>query len=119
MPGWATARVGKMGGAVMVPGIPDLELAMALAEDAATDLGGNLAALYADKGRAWRKAVPSADMQGYAQRLGLGKELISIMENRKGGKAGRLSDLIDRTVASRRIDPVVARIKAKSVASPA
>lgn len=111
--GWTVARVSQMSGA-MERGIPDLELAMALAEDAATDLGGNLAALYADKGRAWRKAVPTADMQGYAQRLGLGKELIGIMESRKGGKAGRLSDLIDRTVASRRIDPVVARIRARS-----
>jgi superfamily II DNA or RNA helicase len=96
------------------PGVPDLELAMSVAEDAATDLGGNLTALYADKSRAWRKAVPSGEMQDYAARLGLFDEMGQILTSRKGGKAGRLSDLIDRTVASRRIDPVVARIRGRA-----
>ncbi len=88
---------------------PDLELAMALAEDEAHDLGGDIGRLLADKNRAWRKAVPSSEMIEYAQRLGI--NVIPILENRKGGKAGRLSDLIDRVVASRVIDPVVVKIK--------
>lgn len=109
--GWTVCQIaGGLGGRVQ-QGIPDIELAMSLAEDTATDLGGNLTALYADKGRAWRKAVPSEDMQAYAIRLGLEREMKAILGARAGGKAGKLSDLIDKVVASRRIDPVVARIR--------
>jgi superfamily II DNA or RNA helicase len=92
-------------------GAPDLELAMAVAEDVATDLGGDVGALLADKTRPWRKAVPSAEMQAEAQRLGLGKELIKIMEQRAGGKAGKLSDLINRVKASKVLDRVAVKIK--------
>jgi superfamily II DNA or RNA helicase len=90
---------------------PDLELAMAVAEDVATDLGGDVGALLADKTRAWRKAVPSAELQGLAQTLGLGKELIKIMEGRAAGKAGKLSDLCARVQASRVLDRVADKIK--------
>lgn len=88
---------------------PDLELAMALAEDEAQERGGDIGRLLADKNRAWRKAVPSDEMIEYARRLGI--NVIPILENRKGGKAGRLSDLIDKVVASRVIDPVAVKIK--------
>lgn len=88
---------------------PDLELAMAAAEDAVHDHGGDIGRLLADKNRAWRRDVPSAEMKALAQRLGI--NVVPIMENRKGGKAGRLSDLIDKVVASRVIDPVAVKIK--------
>jgi superfamily II DNA or RNA helicase len=90
---------------------PDLELAMAVAEDVATDLGGDVGALLADKTRAWRKAVPSAELQGLAQSLGLGKELIKIMEGRAAGKAGKVSDLCARVQASKVLDRVADKIK--------
>ena len=90
---------------------PDLELAMALAEDEAQELGGDIGALLADKGRAWRKAVPSTAMIEHAQRLGI--DTLPIMESRAGGKAGKLSDLIDRVQATRVLDPVAAKIKAR------
>lgn len=90
--------------------VPDLELAMTLAEDAAQERGGDFGKLIADKTRPWRRGVPSADAQAMAQGMGLGKELISIMESRAGGKAGRLADLINREKASRLIDPVVRKL---------
>lgn len=91
--------------------LPDLEMAMQVAEDEAQERGGDLGKLLADKGRAWRKAVPSAEMQGRAQQLGLSKELIAIMESRAGGKAGKVSDLIAATLATRALEPMVERIK--------
>lgn len=111
--GWLIAHAGQRHG--VLSGAPDLELALALAEDLATDLGGNLTALYADKGRAWRKARPSQGMQDYAERLGLQREMAAILASKTGGKAGRLSDLIDRTVASRYIDPVAARVAKRAL----
>lgn len=93
---------------------PDLELAMALAEDEAQERGGDIGALLADKSRAWRKAVPSEEMQAYAIKLGLSRELGQIMEKRAGGKAGKLSDLIDKVVASRTLDPIVQKIKERA-----
>lgn len=99
------ARVAKLATA------PDIELAMAAAEDEAQERGGDIGALLADKGRAWRKSVPSAAMQGQAQRLGLGKELIKIMEGKAGGKAGKLSDLISKVEATRALDHNAQKIK--------
>lgn len=90
---------------------PDLELAMAVAEDEAQERGGDVGALLADKTRAWRKGIPSAKLQEHAQRLGLGKEMIRIMEGRAGGKAGKLSDLVSRVEASNVLDRVVVKIK--------
>lgn len=92
---------------------PDLELAMAMAEDEAQERGGDIGALLADKTRAWRKAVPSAEMQALAQRLGLGKELITIMNSRASGKAGKLSDLIDKVQASKVLDVSAEKIKSR------
>lgn len=91
--------------------LPDLELAMAVAEDEAQERGGDLGKLLADKGRAWRKQVPSAEMQMRAQQLGLGKELLAIMESRAGGKAGKVSDLISVTLATRALEPMVEKIQ--------
>jgi superfamily II DNA or RNA helicase len=91
--------------------LPDLELAMSVAEQEAEDRGGGLGRLLADRDRPWRKQVPSAEMQSRAQQLGLGRELVSIMESRAGGKAGKVSDLISATLATRALEPMVARIK--------
>lgn len=91
--------------------LPDLELAMTVAEDEAQERGGDLGKLLADKDRAWRRQIPSGEMQGMAQRLGLGGELISIMESRAGGKAGKVSDLISKVQATRALEPMVAKIK--------
>jgi hypothetical protein len=104
-PSWVRPLVSRQATA------PDLELAMAVAEDVAVDLGGDVGALLADKSRAWRKAVPSAELQGLAQSLGLGKELIKIMEGRAGGKAGKLSDLCAKVQASKVLDRVADKIK--------
>ena len=112
--GLSVAYVDRFGGRRVHRRVPDAELAMAMAEDFAQDHGGDVGRLLADKGRAWRKCVPSAAAQQEAQRLGLGKELIGIMEARAGGKAGKLSDLISTVKASRVIDPVVSKIKEKA-----
>lgn len=90
--------------------LPDLDLAVQVAEDEAQERGGDLGRLLADKGRAWRKAVPSAELQEYARRMGLEKELSRILAERAGGKAGRLSDLITTVQATRRLEPVVEKI---------
>lgn len=94
--------------------LPDLELALSVAEDEATDRGGDIGKLLADRSRPWRKQVPSTDMQKYARHLGLGKELDAIMGARTGGKAGRLSDLINKKVATRALEPMVAKIKERT-----
>jgi superfamily II DNA or RNA helicase len=96
---------------------PDLELAMALAEDIAQDLGGDIGALLADKTRAWRKAVPSEAQQDQARRLGLGRELDRILAQRASGKAGKLSDLMDKVTASRVLDPVAQKIRERGQAT--
>jgi carbamate kinase len=101
--GFTQALVKKLAAA------PDLELAMALAEDVAQELGGDVGAMLADKGRAWRKVVPSPEMIAQAERLGI--DVVPVMQSRASGKAGRLSDLIDKVTATRVIDPVVAKIK--------
>lgn len=90
--------------------LPDIELAMQIAEDEATERGGDLGAMLADRSRPWRNKVPSSSMQEYAMRLGLGSEMARIMTSKAGGKAGKLSDLIRRVEASRSIDRAVARI---------
>jgi hypothetical protein len=99
---------------VMVATAPDLELAMALAEDVAQEHGGDVGALLADKGRAWRKGVPSPDMLAVAMRLGLHVQTLKITQSRAGGKAGKLSDLIDKVQASRVLDPIADKIKART-----
>lgn len=91
--------------------LPDLEMALTIAEDEATDRGGDIGKLLADRNRPWRKAVPSTEMQEYAQRLGLGKELAAIMGSRAGSKAGKLSDLISKVQATRALEPMVEKIK--------
>lgn len=90
---------------------PDVSLAMALAEDEAQELGGDIGALLADKGRAWRKAVPSVDMVGMALRSGVTQAQVDrILAQRASGKAGKLSDLTDSLLASQVLDPIVKRI---------
>lgn len=112
LPGYRVALVGRRGSGWMLHrDIPDVELAMQLAEDAAIDHGGDMGRLLADKSRAWRKGVPTDAAKDRALRLGLGKDLERIMASRSAGKAGKLSDVIDRVTASRVIDPVVSRVK--------
>lgn len=94
---------------------PDLELAMSLAEDAVHDHGGDIGRLLADKNRAWRKAVPSSEMIQMAHRARVPEVAMArILNSKSAGKAGKLSDLIDKVVASRVIDPVAARIKERA-----
>lgn len=112
LPGYVVARVGRRGGGkVICADVPDLPLAMALAEDTALKVGGDMGRLLADKTRPWRQGVPSPATQAAARAMGLGRDVDRIMGQRASGKAGRLSDLIDKVTASRVIDPVVARMK--------
>lgn len=113
-PGYAVAFVDAKGGKREHRRVPDLELAMALGEDLAQDCGGNLARLVADKGRAWRKGVPTDDQKARAVRMGLDRELSRIMATKTSGKAGKLSDVMDRVRASQLVDPVVEKIKQRT-----
>lgn len=112
--GFAVAHVHAGGGRRIHRAVPDIELAMTLAEDFAQDRGGDVGRLLADKGRAWRKAGPSDAAKDEARRLGLDRELAAILGARAGGKAGKLSDLISTVKASRVIDPVVSKIKERA-----
>lgn len=96
---------------------PDLELAMALAEDEAQERGGDIGALLADKTRAWRKGMPSEKLVDHAVRLGLGVEMAKILGQRAGGKAGKLSDLVSRVEASKVLDRVAEKIKERGAKS--
>lgn len=110
------ARI-KMGAArlVRLTTAPDLEMAMALAEDEAQERGGDVGALLADKTRAWRKAVPSLEMLAQARRVGVDESAIArIQSSMASGKAGKLSDLIDRVIASRVLDHNVIKIRERA-----
>jgi superfamily II DNA or RNA helicase len=105
------ARVGKLATAA------DLELAMAVAEDEAQELGGDIGALLADKTRPWRKAVPSLEAISAARRAGVDEASIQkVLASKASGKAGKLSDLIDRVTASRVLDHNVQRIRERASA---
>ena len=95
---------------------PDTSLAMAVAEDLAQDLGGDIGALLADKSRAWRRDVPSVQMVQTALRAGVPqRDVDRILAQRAAGKAGKLSDLTDTMMASRVLDPIVAKIQERGV----
>ena len=80
-----------------------LEEAMVWAEDLATDLGA--ASLNtASRNAPWRKRDASDKMVSYARGLG-----ISLPEGRV--KAGEVSDLIGKIEGTRRIDPLVQRVR--------
>lgn len=93
--------------------LPDLELALQLAEDEATERGGDVGKLLADRDRPWRKEVPKHGdkMVDYALKLGLAAEVEQILNSRAGGKAGKVSDLISKVEATRALEPMVAKIK--------
>lgn len=94
---------------------PDSSLAMAVAEDVAMDLGGDVGALLADKSRPWRKAVPSVEMVQGALRDGVPqREVDRILALKASGKAGKLSDLRDRVRASQLLDPIIQRIQERA-----
>ncbi len=94
--------------------LPDLELAMQVAEDEAQDRGGNLGALLADRNRPWRKQRPSEEMIDLARKLGLGAEVDRILASRAAGKAGKVSDLINNVLATRALEPMVEKIKERT-----
>jgi hypothetical protein len=102
-------------GARRVATAPDSSLAMSVAEDEAMERGGDIGALLADKSRAWRKAVPSVPAIRTALSAGVTQaEVDRIMGQRASGKAGKLSDLTDTMMASRALDPIVARMEARA-----
>lgn len=105
------ARVAKLSTA------PDLELAMALAEDEAQERGGDIGALLADKSRPWRKAVPSLEMLAQARRVGVDESAIAqVLSSKASGKAGKLSDLIDKVTATRMLDHNADKIRERAKA---
>lgn len=110
--GWSVFwYAGGSGARRLLRSIPDLELAMALAEDEATDRGGDIGRMLADKGRAWRRERPSQNQMEMAVSVGVPVwHVEELLRSRHGGKAGRLSDMIDRVRASKRLDPMVIRI---------
>lgn len=79
-----------------------LEVAMAWAEDLVLDMATSLAP---SKKAAWRKREASQDAKWTALSNGAKTHQV------EGRSAGEVSDLIDRLVASRRIDPIVAHLK--------
>jgi hypothetical protein len=91
---------------------PDLELAMAVAEDEAQERGGDVGALLADKGRAWRKSKPSEELIREAVRVGVpSRDIERILGSKAGGKAGKLSDHISRVKATKALDHNATKIK--------
>lgn len=91
---------------------PNLEMALASAEDVALEHGGDVGRLLADRNRAWRKAVPSPEMRDIAARAGVPpREIAKVLGSTAAGKAGKLSDLIDTVTASKLLDPVARKIK--------
>jgi superfamily II DNA or RNA helicase len=77
-----------------------LEMAMAWAEDLAVDMGADAEGFSRKKKAPWRKAPAKPAAKDYARTLG-----IKFPEDIRGGE---LSDQIDKIIASRRIDPIVA-----------
>jgi superfamily II DNA or RNA helicase len=105
------SSAGRSIGVHRVQSVPDQELAFSLAEDEASERGGDVGALLADRTRAWRKQKPGDKMLDYARRLGLATEVDRIMSATAGGKAGKVSDLIRRVEASRSIDKAAQQVK--------
>ena len=114
--GFSSARVARA--ECVHADLGDLELAFSLAEDEATERGGDIGALLADRTRAWRSEKPKPDskMLAYAVRLGLSGEVDRIMSAGAGGKAGKISDLIRRVEASRSIDKMADKIRERLAA---
>ena len=110
---WAREKVSRSPAFVhRLATAPDLELAMALAEDEAQERGGDIGALLADKTRPWRKAVPSMEMVSLARQVGVDQGAIAqILSSKASGKAGKLSDLIDKVQASRVLDRLADKIR--------
>lgn len=102
---WDAASVGRTEGSGsrwIVRGVPDMSYAMAHAEQTITAAEHTLAL----RERAWRSRQPSDKQRRYARTLG-----VTIPE---GAKSGDVSGLIDRVLASARIDrhiPAYARFR--------
>jgi ATP-dependent helicase IRC3 len=94
---------------------PDLELAMAAAEDEAQERGGDIGALLADKTRPWRKGVPSPELLAHAKRVGVPETQVQqILASRAAGKAGKLSDLVAKIEASKALDHNAEKIRERA-----
>lgn len=83
-----------------------LDLAMAWADDLAVDMGADGAGFNQSKRAGWRRVPASDKAKWTAQRMG-----IAFPEDIRGGE---LSDMIDKIVASNRIDPVVRALAKRS-----
>lgn len=95
---WDAASVGRSAGTGsrwIVRGVPDMSYAMAHAEQSITPAEHTLAL----RERAWRKRAPSDKQRAFARRLG-----VVVPE---GAKSGDVSEMIDRVIASARIDPAI------------
>jgi superfamily II DNA or RNA helicase len=80
-----------------------LDMATSWAEELLEDWGGATALVLAGTKKRWRKEQPSEAQKSWAARRGLGIE---------GMRKGEVSDLMSVAIASQRIDPVVAFMKA-------
>ena len=94
----------------------DLETAMGWAEDLAQDLGA--ASLNTTgKEAPWRRKAPSAAMVGMAKNLGITvpekRDPVSGIVIGYEVNAGKLSDQITRIMGSRRIDPLVRKVRGR------
>jgi superfamily II DNA or RNA helicase len=86
-------------------GLP-LDAALAWATDVALEIGGDAARLLGTKKQGWRKSLIVSD----AQKGMLARNGLSYAE---GMTKGQVSDLIDQRMATRRLDPVVAALRAQ------
>lgn len=92
-----------------------MEMALAWGVDVAEELGGEAASMFGDKKKAWRKSKDvSAAQVNKARRLGITvpmveKDGVMVPNIRKG----ELSDLIDLAMATKRVDPVRAALRAQ------
>jgi hypothetical protein len=95
---WDAASVGRSAGTGsrwITRGVPDMSYAMAHAEQTVTPAEHTLAL----RERAWRKREPSDKQRRYARGLG-----VVVPE---GARSGDVSGLIDRVLASSRIDTAI------------
>ena len=96
-------HTGSMGDLTEHRGLP-LDMACSWAEEVLEEWGGNTALLLGGKGKSWRYRPASEAQRAMAAKLGL--------DFPEDAKKGIVSDRISEVMASRRIDPVVAFMKA-------
>lgn len=95
----------------------DLEMAMGWGETFAVDMGGDPFETLTKKAAPWRRKRAGEKAIRYAKSLGIKVKTETFEpgtpyeETVCAMRAGELSDLIDRVVATRRIDPIVKKMK--------